>query len=121
MPSQETFFERTVGNRRVEVVKSYDERYAREVFEEMAPAALDALSRALHINEKVAADDLPDRNSSDWPDFLWDELVEDSREDWNLLSFFVVNAASDGATKPLYVTSGWPDAERFAEDRLSKF
>lgn len=30
MPKQETFFEQTVGGRHIEVVKSYDQAYARE-------------------------------------------------------------------------------------------
>jgi hypothetical protein len=119
MPEQETFFEREVGNLRVEVLKTYDQHYAREVFEGMEPSAQDALWRALRVTENYSAEELPERNASDWQDLLWEELLEDSREDWNLLSFFVVNEGSDGSKRPLYVTSGWPDAERFAECRLN--
>ena len=35
MPRQETFFEQQSGNRRVTVLKSYDQGFAREAFNEM--------------------------------------------------------------------------------------
>lgn len=35
MPQQEVFFEEVTGDRRIQVLKTYDSAYAREVFDEM--------------------------------------------------------------------------------------
>jgi hypothetical protein len=47
LPKQEVFFEQREGNRRVEVLKTYDRSYAREVFNSTGEEARKALAEAL--------------------------------------------------------------------------
>jgi hypothetical protein len=105
LPQQETFLDQPTPRGRIEVLKTYDRTYAREAFSEMDDAALHSLWKALEIDEDftVEADVL-----------LWDELVEQSREDQSSFSFFVVNEITDRGTKSLYVSPDWPSAEAFA-------
>jgi len=119
MPQQETFFEQTAGDRRVEVLKTYDRNYAREAFGKMDEAALRYLCNALGINETYDPSDVPPPNAPDCEDFLWEELLEAAREDGSLLSFFVVNEANKSVSQSLYVSPDWPSAEAFAMNRLS--
>ena len=46
MPRQEVFFEQQTGNRRVEVLKTYDRTYAREVFSGIRYRSTRALAAA---------------------------------------------------------------------------
>jgi Mg/Co/Ni transporter MgtE len=74
MPQQEVFFEQVAGERRVEVLKTYDRSYAREAFGDMDDAAQAFLWNTLGINE--AHDVVSEANghrsrsvyvSPDWP------------------------------------------------------
>jgi hypothetical protein len=118
VPQQETFFEQTTGDRRVEVLKTYDRQYAREAFGNMDEAAQTCLWSSLGINETYDAADVPSREDPDSGDFLWEELLDAAREDGNLLSFFVVNEARGRVSESLYVSPDWPSAEAFAKRRL---
>ena len=93
MPQQEIFFEQAAGDRRVEVLKSYDQTFAREAFESMDIDALKRLWTALKPDEiydpagPPKLSDPADVNG-DAEAFLWDELLEQARENGNQLSFF---------------------------------
>jgi hypothetical protein len=93
MPKQETFFEQTVGGRRIEVVKSYDQAYARQAFRSMDGDALQRLWTSLKLEEIYDPAGLPALNDPEGEGdaFLWDELLEQAREDGPVLSFFIVN------------------------------
>jgi Mg/Co/Ni transporter MgtE len=119
MPQQEKFFEQTAGDRRVEVLKTYDRQYAREVFGNMDESAHTYLWSSLGIDDTYDASDIPPRHNSAGEDFLWEELLEAAREDGNLLSFFVVNEAKGGGSESLYVSPDWPSAEAFAKTRIA--
>ena len=88
MPRQELFFERKIGDTRVEVLKTYDGSYAREVFDALDEDATNALAAALDITGNYDASELPDPNGHEYQDLLWQELcaaaVEDVRLDPNL-------------------------------------
>lgn len=118
MPRQELFFERKVGDRHIEVIKTYDVSYAREVFRSLDAAATSALADALKIAENYAPGDIPDVNGSDYEDFIWEELCEAAREDVrldpNLYSFFVVSETKGGKTEDRFISADWPSAEAFA-------
>ena len=124
MPSQEIFFEQRVGNKRVEVLKTYDRAYAREVFDSIDSEARQALAAALELEKNYEPTDIPRPDSSDYDDFLWDELVEAAREDVrndpNLYSFFVVSETRLAQSQELYVSPDWPSAESFAKNLLAK-
>ena len=120
MPKQEVFFEEQVGERRVEVLKSYDQAYAREAFQNMDEQALQQLWSALKPEEIYDPAGLPALSDPDGEGeaFLWDELLEQAREDGSTLSFFVVNETNGRRGESLFVSPDWPSAEAFARRRL---
>jgi hypothetical protein len=124
MPKQEIFFEQQDGDRRIEVLKSYDQVYAREAFKSMDDDALKRLWEVLKPEEIYDVAGLPsladpsDKNG-EAEAFLWDELLEHAREDGNLLSFFIVNETNGRHSESLYVSPDWPSAESYAKQRLS--
>ncbi len=121
MPQQETFFEQTAGDRRIEVLKSYDQAYAREAFRSMDHAALQRLWTSLKPEEIYDPAGLPSLNdpAGDGEAFLWDELLEQAREDGPVLSFFIVNETVNRRSESLFVSPDWPSAQAFAQSRLA--
>jgi len=83
MPQQEIFFERTAGDRHIEALKSYDQTYAREAFQSMDDDALQRLWTSLKPEETYDPAELPSLSDphGDREAFLWDELLEQARED----------------------------------------
>lgn len=120
MPKQELFFEQENGGRRVEVLKSYDQAYAREAFGSMDEDGQKRLWSVLNPEQTYESDDLPKLGDPEGEGeaFLWDELVEQAREEGSLTSFFVVNETVNRQTSCLYVSPDWPSAEAFAKERL---
>lgn len=122
MPQQEVFFEEVAGDLRIQVLKSYDPNYAREVFDGMDDDAQAALWSSLEIEQNYDLADPPSPTDPSRTDFLWDELMDSAREDVrldpNLRSFFIVNEVRGTASQSLYVSADWPSAKRFAEMRL---
>jgi hypothetical protein len=120
MPKQEVFFEQQVGERRIEVLKSYDQAYAREAFQNMDEQALQQLWTALKPEEIYDPAGLPALSGPEGEGeaFLWDELLEQAREDGSLLSFFIVNEIDGKNSESLFVSPDWPSAEAFAKARV---
>lgn len=124
MPKQEIFFEQQEGDRRIEVLKSYDQGYAREAFANMGNEARKRLWDVLKPEEiydpaELPSLDNPADTNAEAEAFLWDELLEQAREDGNLLSFFIVNETDGISTTSLYVSPDWPSAEGFAKKHLA--
>jgi hypothetical protein len=119
MPRQQVFFEQTTDSRRVEVLKTYDPSYAREVLKGIDEKAAAALATALELEKNFEPADIPSPDGIDYDDFLWEELYEAAREDVrndpNLYSFFVVSETRAGKTEDLYVSPDWPSAEAYAK------
>jgi hypothetical protein len=124
MPQQEVFFEQIAGDRRIQVLKTYDPGYAREVFDEMDDDAQTILWTSLDIEQTYDPADLPSPEDPDRADFLWDELLDSAKEDVrlnpNLRSFFVVNEIRSTKPQSLYVSADWPSAESFVKNLLAK-
>jgi len=120
MPKQEVFFEREIGDRRVEVLKTYDQFYAREAFDNMDEAARTHLWKALGIDLNYDPEDVPLIHTSSGTDFLRGELLENAREDGNLKSFFVVVETRGATSTSLYTSPDWPSAEEYAEGHLAQ-
>ena len=124
MPQQETVFEESVGDRRIEVLKSYDQICAHEALRNMNGQARQILwgvlkpEEAYDLAELPSLDDPEDVNGESEA-FMWDELLEQAREDGNLLSFFIVNEATAARTGSLYVSPDWPSDESFARARVA--
>ncbi len=124
MPRQESFLRESINGVEVEVLKTYDRAYARQVFDSIDEEATNALATALDVEGNYEPGDIPDRNGSDYEDFLWQELCEaareDVRQDRNLYSFFIVSETQAGKTEDLYISPDWPSAEAFAQERLKR-
>lgn len=120
MPKQEVFFEQIMQGKRVEVLKSYDQSYARDAFAKMDETSLRRLWLALEPEKIYDPADLPSLNdvNGEGEAFLWDELLEQAREEDNLFSFFIVNEVTGDRTESLYVSPDWPSAEAFAKERI---
>jgi hypothetical protein len=122
MPRQETFLKESAGALTVEVIKTYDRDYAREVFDGMEQDAKEALARALELGKKYEQEDIPSSNGNEYDVFLWEELTEQSLEDVRqyprLFSFFVVCVSSGRESRDRYVSADWPSAERYAKSTL---
>ena len=118
MPEQTTFFEEIIGGTRVEVLKSYDEVFAREAFEQLHDDALAFLARSLSFLDSNDVNG-PNPGDPDYSDLIWDELKDGAREDWNSFSYFIVAEESAGHTSSLFVSADWPTAEAFAKRRIS--
>ncbi len=123
MPQQEVFFTQQAGDRRVEVLKTYDRSYAREVFSNVDDGAMKSLAAALEIEKNYEPDDIPAPDGPDFEDFLWEELseasLEDARQSPRLYSFFVVIETKADKAKEIYVSADWPSAEAIAKSLVS--
>ncbi|QNI30836.1 hypothetical protein H7849_17165 [Alloacidobacterium dinghuense] len=124
MPRQETFLKESAGPVTVEVIKTYDRDFAREVFNSMEQDAKETLAQALELSKKFEPEDIPNSNGIEYDDFLWEELSEDSLEDVRQYprqhSFFVVTVNKDGKSQDRYVSTDWPSAESYAKSALQK-
>ena len=123
MPKQEVFFEQSAAGTRIEVLKSYDQSYAREAFSGLGEDALQRLWEALKPEEIYDLAGLPSLRDPDGEAeaFLWDELLEQAREEGSVLSFFVVNETASGRSESLYVSPDWPSAEAFRQATFSRY
>jgi hypothetical protein len=124
MPKQETFLKESAGLVTVEVVKTYDPSYAREVFNGMELAPKELLAQSLKVNETYDPDEIPFPDDPNYDDFLWEQLnedaLEDARQSPRLYSFFVVNVNNNGESEDRYVSADWPSAEAFAHAQLDE-
>ena len=119
MPQQEVFFAQTTGERRVEVLKTYDQRYALEVFNGMDEFAQTHLWESLGMDEAYESAGVAPTRGPVEADFLWEELLDAAREDGSLFSFFVVKEENGTIPETLYVSPDWPSAEAFAKKRIA--
>lgn len=117
MRVQEIFFEQERNGHRLEVIKTYDTASAREAFADMDDGALNWLAKALDLAGSYSPGDIPEKTSSEYADFLWEELLDRAREDGNICSFFVVQEVHAGVSRSLYTSPDWPSAEAFAKQR----
>lgn len=120
MPQQEVYFDQKTENGAIEVLKTYDRKYAREAFANMDQSAQRYLWSSLGIDENYAPDDRPSIDQPESEDFLWEEMLEAAREDGNVLSFFVVTQTQNGRSQDLYISPDWPSAEVFAKKRVAE-
>lgn len=115
MPRQETFLSTTVAGRTIEVIKTYDGKYAREAFSRMDNVALDYLAASMDLTSNFEKSDIPERTDDDYAEFLWEAMVEAAREDGNLFSYFVVTESKPVVEKDLFVSPDWPTAEAYVK------
>jgi hypothetical protein len=125
MPKQETFFRESAAEIVIEVLKTYDRSYAQEVFRGISSETQNAVAATLEIDKNYEAVDIPAPDSSEYEEFLWNELcdaaLEDVRQSPSLVSFFVVGETRAGKTEDLFISADWPSAEAFAKARLGNY
>lgn len=113
MPRQEIFFSSTIEDRKIEIVKTYDQNFAREAFLKMDQKALDHLARSLALESTFDDSDIPPGTDPDYETFLWQAMADSAREDGNLSSFFIVIESKSQIENELFVSPDWPTAEAF--------
>jgi len=113
MPRQKKALTSAVAGRKVEIIKTYDQKYAHEVFSLMNDAALDHLAISMKLSADFEESDTPPRSDEEYTDFLWGEMLDAAREDWNLFSFFVVKESDSANARELFVSPDWPTAEAY--------
>jgi hypothetical protein len=115
MPVQDTYFDQRVGAKHIRVLKSYDAGFAREVLDNMNEAAQKFLAKSLASH---GDSDIPPLGSSEFAEYLWQEIQDGAREDWNKFSYFVVTEGVSTNEKSVFVSADWPTAEAYAKTRL---
>jgi hypothetical protein len=81
MPPQELFFAQQTGDRRVEVLKTYDQTFAHEAFGSMDQRAQMRLWTSLRIADNYEPGNIPTLNDPDRQEFLWEELLDPAGEE----------------------------------------
>src|ERR1035441_4923729 len=109
MPQQEMFFEQKFGDKRIVVIKSYDQAFAREAFDQMPPEALRFLGSFLELDRDESVDE--SSSDDDRTEAIWQEVQDSAREEWNSFSYFIVSEETAGRSLPLFVSADWPSAE----------
>ena len=112
MPTQKIFFAEEAGGREIVVIKTYDRYFAREAFDQMSEDAKAVLTHAL-----LDADATSEGDSAG--DDLWQAIKDGARKDWNSFSYFVVQEKREKSQRYVFVSSGWPTAERFEKRQLT--
>jgi hypothetical protein len=115
MPRQETFLTIKNGDDTVEVLKTYDETFAREAFRNMDDEALAHLATSLKPEAIYEETGLPKPGEDGYEDFIWDVMVDDAREDWKSFSYFIVTKSNGRKTEELFVSGDWPTAEAYVK------
>jgi hypothetical protein len=115
MPRQETFMTVKNGDESVEVLKTYDQAFAREAFRNMDDNALAHLAASLNLESLFEPVDIPKPSDESYEDFIWDVMVDDAREDWKSFSYFVVTKSNGRKAEELFVSRDWPTAEAYVK------
>lgn len=115
MPSQETFLTLKSRDETVEVLKTYDEVYARDVFRNMDDEALAHLAASLKLESLYEESGIPRPAEDGYEDFIWDVMVDNAREDGSTCSYFIVTKSNGRKTEELFVSEDWPTAEAYVK------
>ena len=115
MPRQETFLTAKNGDETIEVLKTYDQAFAREAFRNMDDDALAHLAASLNLESIFEPSEIPKPTDEGYEGFIWDVMVDEAREEWNLFSYFIVTKSSGHRTEDLFVSGDWPTAEAYVK------
>ena len=115
MPRQETFLSVKNGDEIIEVLKTYDQHFAKEAFRNMDDSALAHLASSLNLESLYEPNGIPKPTDDGYEDFIWDVMVDEAREDWNSFSYFIVTKSRGRQTEELFVSGDWPTAEAYVK------
>jgi hypothetical protein len=115
MPRQETFLSLQNGDELLEVLKTYDETFAKEAFRNMDDDALAQLAASLKFETLYEPDNIPKPQDEGYEEFVWDVMLDEAREEYNTFSYFVVTKTIGGKSENLFVSPDWPTAEAYVK------
>ena len=115
MPRQETFLSVQSGDELLEVLKTYDEAFAKEAFRNMDDDALAQLAASLKFETLYERDNIPKPQDEGYEEFVWDVMLDEAREDYNTFSYFVVTKTLGSKSEELFVSPDWPTAEAYVK------
>lgn len=115
MPEQETSLSVRNGDELLEVLKTYDESFAREAFRNMDEEALAQLAESLDFEKLYEPENIPKPQEEDYDEFVWDVMADEAREEYNTFSYFVVTRTVGDKSELLFVSPDWPTAEAFVK------
>ena len=115
MPRQETFLSVQSGDELLEVLKTYDEAFAKEAFRNMDDDALAQLAASLKFETLYEPDNIPKPQDEGYEEFVWDVMLDEAREDYNTFSYFVVTKTLGSKSEELFVSPDWPTAEAYVK------
>ncbi|HEV2577129.1 MAG TPA: hypothetical protein VGU25_07955 [Acidobacteriaceae bacterium] len=115
MPRQETFLSVQNDDELLEIVKTYDESFAREAFRNMDEDALARLAESLKFESLYEPEGIPKPQDDGYEEFVWDVMVEEAREEYNTFSYFIVTKTVGGRSEELFVSPDWPTAEAYVK------
>ena len=115
MPQQETFLSVKNPDETIEVLKTYDQHFAKEAFRKMDDSALALLASSLNFESIYDPSGIPKPNDEGYEDFIWDVMVDEAREDWNSFSYFIVTKSHGRQTEELFVSGDWPTAQAYVK------
>jgi hypothetical protein len=115
MPRQEIFLLVKDGDETIEVLKTYDQQFAKEAFRNMDDSALAHLASSLNLEAIYEPSGIPKPTDEGYEDFIWDVMVDEAREDWNSFSYFIVTKSRGRETEELFVSGDWPTAQSYVK------
>jgi hypothetical protein len=115
MPRQETFLTAKNGDETIEVLKTYDQAFAREAFRNMDDDALAHLAASLNLESTFELSGIPNPTEDGYEDFIWDVMVDEAREEWNLFSYSIVAKSVGHRKEDLFVSGDWPTGKAYVK------
>lgn len=115
MPRQETFLSVKKRDETIEVLKTYDQHFAKEAFRNMDDSALAHLASSLNLESIYEPSKIPKPTDEGYEDFIWDVMLDEAREDWNSFSYFIVTKSRGRQTEEHFVSGDWPTAEAYVK------
>ena len=115
MPRQETFLSVKNGDETIEVLKTFDQHFAKEAFRNMDDSALAHLASSLNLESPNEPSGIPKPTNDGNEDIIWDVIVDEARDDWNSFSYFIVTKSRRSETQELIVSGDWPTAKAYVK------
>ena len=119
MPAQEICLELTANEISIQVLKTYDRHFAREVFDCMDDAAQSILGSALGFDDTYDPAGPAAQSGAENHTLLWEETVRAANDLGPLPAFFVVVEGRGPGQRNLYVSPDRFSAEGFATALVS--
>ena len=118
MPEQQSCFTQKIDGHSVEVLRIYDLRFAREVFNSMDDGAQSVLRNELGMDETFDPEAPVSEAEQESSNLLWEELIRTASDISTVPCFFVVVEDYRKGRQSHYISSDRTSAEDFARALL---